>query len=97
MFLSPRDPTTDFSPDICGRVTFVNFTMTRSSLQSQLFRLGLRALEELLLQVFNESTGNILDDDKVIDTLETRKRDAADITSKVDDTVVVMREVEQVE
>ncbi|KAH8834765.1 dynein heavy chain protein 1 [Flagelloscypha sp. PMI_526] len=121
MFLSTRDPSVEFSPDICSRVTFVNFTMTRSSLQSQSldqvlkverpdterkrtdlmkvqgeFRLRLRTLEKLLLQALNESTGNILDDDKVIDTLETLKREAAEITSKVEETDVVMQEVEQV-
>lgn len=121
MFLSTRDPSVEFSPDICSRVTFVNFTMTRSSLQSQSldqvlkverpdterkrtdlmkvqgeFRLRLRTLEKLLLQALNESTGNILDDDKVIDTLETLKREAAVITRKVEETDVVMKEVEQV-
>lgn len=121
MFLSTRDPSIEFSPDICSRVTFVNFTMTRSSLQSQSldqvlkverpdtekkrtdlmkvqgeFRLRLRTLEKLLLQALNESTGNILDDDKVIDTLETLKREAAEITHKVEETDVVMKEVEQV-
>lgn len=121
MFLSTRDPSVEFSPDICSRVTFVNFTMTRSSLQSQSldqvlkverpdterkrtdlmkvqgeFRLRLRTLEKLLLQALNESQGNILDDDKVIDTLETLKREAAEITRKVEETDVVMREVEQV-
>lgn len=121
MFLSTRDPSVEFSPDICSRVTFVNFTMTRSSLQSQSldqvlkverpdterkrtdlmkaqgeFRLRLRTLEKLLLQALNESTGNILDDDKVISTLETLKREAADITHKVEETDIVMKEVEQV-
>ncbi|KAG8927614.1 Cytoplasmic dynein 1 heavy chain 1 [Tulasnella sp. 418] len=121
MFLSTRDPSVEFSPDICSRVTFVNFTMTRSSLQSQSldqvlkaerpdtdrkrtdlmkvqgeFRVRLRTLEKLLLQALNESTGNILDDDKVISTLETLKREAAEITRKVEETDVVMREVEQV-
>ncbi|KZT06248.1 dynein heavy chain [Laetiporus sulphureus 93-53] len=121
MFLSTRDPSVEFSPDICSRVTFVNFTMTRSSLQSQSldqvlkverpdterkrtdlmktqgeFRLRLRTLEKLLLQALNESTGNILDDDKVIDTLETLKREAAEITHKVEETDLVMKEVEQV-
>ncbi|KAI9460162.1 dynein heavy chain protein 1 [Lactarius psammicola] len=121
MFLSTRDPSVDFSPDICSRVTFVNFTMTRSSLQSQSldqvlkverpdteqkrtdlmkvqgeFRVRLRTLEKLLLQALNESSGNILDDDKVIDTLETLKREAADITRKVEETDIVMKEVEQV-
>ncbi|KAH7340377.1 dynein heavy chain protein 1 [Rhizoctonia solani] len=121
MFLSTRDPSVEFSPDICSRVTFVNFTMTRSSLQSQSldqvlrterpdtdhkrkdlmkvqgeFKLRLRTLEKLLLQALNESTGNILDDDKVIDTLETLKKEAAEITRKVEETDIVMREVEQV-
>ncbi|XP_040576126.1 dynein heavy chain, cytoplasmic [Lepeophtheirus salmonis] len=35
IFLSTRDPTVEFPPDICSRVTFVNFTVTRSSLQMQ--------------------------------------------------------------
>jgi len=35
MFLSTRDPTVEFPPDVCSRVTFVNFTVTRSSLQAQ--------------------------------------------------------------
>ena len=121
MFLATRDPSVEFSPDICSRVTFVNFTMTRGSLQSQSldqvlkverpdterkrtdlmkvqgeFRLRLRTLEKLLLQALNESTGNILDDDKVIDTLETLKREAAVITRKVEETDVTMKEVEQV-
>ncbi|KAL7421138.1 dynein heavy chain [Cryptotrichosporon argae] len=121
MFLSTRDPSVDFSPDICSRVTFVNFTMTRSSLQTQAldkvlkverpevdqkrtdlmklqgeFRLRLRHLERSLLQALNDSTGSILDDDKVIETLEVLKREAAEVTKKVEDTDVVMREVEAV-
>ncbi|XP_019853431.1 PREDICTED: cytoplasmic dynein 1 heavy chain 1-like isoform X1 [Amphimedon queenslandica] len=35
IFLSTRDPSVEFPPDLCSRVTFVNFTVTRSSLQSQ--------------------------------------------------------------
>ncbi|WVR09001.1 hypothetical protein IAU60_006061 [Kwoniella sp. DSM 27419] len=121
MFLSTRDPSVEFAPDICSRVTFVNFTMTRSSLQTQAmdrvlkverpevdqkrtdlmklqgeFRLRLRHLERSLLRALNESSGSILDDDKVIETLEVLKREAAEITRKVEDTEVVMREVEAV-
>ncbi|CAO0793713.1 unnamed protein product [Mucor circinelloides] len=120
LFLSTRDPSVNFVPDICSRVTFVNFTVTRGSLQSQClnkvlkaerpdvdqkrtdliklqgeFQLKLRHLEKALLQALNESKGNILDDDKVIDTLETLKKEAADITRKVDETNTVMQEVEQ--
>eukprot|EP00457_Paulinella_chromatophora_P000017 gb/GEZN01000017.1/.p1 GENE.gb/GEZN01000017.1/~~gb/GEZN01000017.1/.p1 ORF type:complete len:4783 (-),score=794.37 gb/GEZN01000017.1/:118-14466(-) len=35
IFLSTRDPTCYFTPDLCSRVTFVNFTVTPSSLTSQ--------------------------------------------------------------
>lgn len=35
IFLFTRDPTAHFTPDLCSRVTFVNFTVTPSSLQSQ--------------------------------------------------------------
>lgn len=120
LFLSTRDPSVNFAPDICSRVTFVNFTVTRGSLQSQClnkvlkaerpdvdqkrtdliklqgeFQLKLRHLEKSLLQALNESKGNILDDDKVIDTLETLKKEAAEITRKVDETNTIMQEVDQ--
>ena len=35
IFLTTRDPTAHFTPDLCSRVTFVNFTVTRSGLQAQ--------------------------------------------------------------
>lgn len=120
LFLSTRDPSVNFAPDICSRVTFVNFTVTRGSLQSQClnkvlkaerpdvdqrrtdliklqgeFQLKLRHLEKSLLQALNESKGNILDDDHVIETLETLKKEAAEVTRKVDETNTVMQEVEQ--
>ncbi|KAG0320600.1 hypothetical protein BGZ99_004425, partial [Dissophora globulifera] len=120
LFLSTRDPSVSFPPDVCSRVSFVNFTVTRGSLQSQClgkvlkaerpdvdrrradliklqgeFKVKLRHLEKSLLQALNESKGNILDDDKVIDTLETLKREAADVTRKVEETEGVMQEVEQ--
>ena len=33
----------EFPPDLCSRVTFVNFTVTRSSLQSQCLNYVLKA------------------------------------------------------
>lgn len=35
IFLFTRDPTSHFTPDLCSRVTFVNFTVTPASLQAQ--------------------------------------------------------------
>ena len=43
IFLSTRDPTVEFPADVCSRVTFVNFTVTRSSLQSQCLNQVLKA------------------------------------------------------
>ncbi|KAI8818344.1 dynein heavy chain [Fimicolochytrium jonesii] len=43
LFLSTRDASANFSPDLCSRVTFVNFTVTRESLQSQCLHEVLKA------------------------------------------------------
>lgn len=121
LYLSTRDPSAMFPPDICSRTTFVNFTVTQSSLQTQSlndvlkserpdvdqrrtnlvkmqgeFSTHLRALEKRLLQALNESRGNILDDDVVIETLETLKKEAGEISRKVAETEGVMAEVETI-
>lgn len=121
IYLSTRDPSATFAPDICSRTTFVNFTVTQSSLQTQSlaevlkserpdvderrsnliklqgeFKVHLRQLEKRLLQALNESRGNILDDDNVIETLETLKTEAAEISAKMSNTEGVMAEVEEI-
>ncbi|KAL9029741.1 MAG: hypothetical protein Q9196_002047 [Gyalolechia fulgens] len=118
LYLTTRDPSAVFPPDVCSRTTLVNFTVTRSSLQTQSlddvlkserpdvdqrrsnlvkmqgeFNTHLRKLEKRLLRALNESTGNILDDDLVIETLETLKKEAADIAKKMGETEGVMAEV----
>ncbi|KAK2746366.1 hypothetical protein FQN57_003248 [Myotisia sp. PD_48] len=121
LFLSTRDPSASFPPDVCSRTTFVNFTVTQSSLQTQSlnevlkserpdvderrtnlikvqgeFKIHLRQLEKRLLQALNESRGNILDDDNVIETLETLKKEAAEVSNKMIETDGVMTEVENI-
>lgn len=121
LYLSTRDPSAQFSPDVSSRTTFVNFTVTQSSLQTQSlnevlkverpdvderrtnlmklqgeFKIHLRQLEKRLLQALNESRGNILDDDNVIETLETLKKEAADISQKMSETDGVMTEVDNI-
>ncbi|KAL8907361.1 MAG: hypothetical protein Q9207_001479 [Kuettlingeria erythrocarpa] len=118
LYLTTRDPSAVFPPDVCSRTTLINFTVTRSSLQTQSlddvlkserpdvdqrrsnlvkmqgeFDTYLRKLEKRLLRALNESTGNILDDDVVLETLETLKREAADIAQKIGDTEGVMAEM----
>jgi dynein heavy chain 1, cytosolic len=121
LYLSTRDPSAHFPPDVCSRATFVNFTVTQSSLKTQTlndvlkserpdvderranlvkmqgeFTQRLRRLERMLLQALNESRGNILDDENVIQTLETLKNEAADITAKAAETEGVMTEVNNI-
>ena len=60
------------------------------------FHLRLRHLEKSLLQALNDAKGKILDDDSVITTLETLKREAAEITGKVEETDKVIAEIETV-
>lgn len=121
LFLATRDPLIAIPPDLSSRVTVVNFTMTRGSLESQSldkilkaerpdtetrrttlikaqgeFRLRLRHLEKLLLNALNESSGSILENDKLIATLEGLKREAADISQKMMDSESIASEIEQV-
>jgi dynein heavy chain 1 len=121
LYLSTRDPSAAFPPDICSRTTFVNFTVTQSSLRTQSlndvlkserpdvdrrrsnlvkmqgeFKTHLRGLEKKLLRALNESRGNILDDDFVIETLETLKQEAGEISKKMAETEGVMAEVEAI-
>lgn len=42
MFMITRDSSARFTPDLCSRVTFVNFTVTQSSLQEQCLNIYLR-------------------------------------------------------
>ena len=49
-----------------------------------------------MLQALNDAKGRILDDDRIIATLEKLKQEAAEITRKVEETDVVMAEVEAV-
>ncbi|XP_065175263.1 cytoplasmic dynein 1 heavy chain 1-like [Sycon ciliatum] len=121
IILSTRDPSVEFPPDLCSRVTFVNFTVTPASLQTQClnqvlkserpdvdqkrsdllklqgeFRLRLRQLEKSLLQALNEVEGKILDNDNILSQLERLKKEAAEVQKKVDETDIVMAEIEAV-
>ncbi|KAI8443528.1 putative dynein heavy chain [Phakopsora pachyrhizi] len=87
MFLYTREPSVEFSPDIFSRVTFVNFTMTWANLHKHPDTYK-KQMDLMKLQALSESTSNILDDDKVIDNLEVK--------TKVEETEIVMKEVDEV-
>ncbi|KAF9514869.1 hypothetical protein BS47DRAFT_1392131 [Hydnum rufescens UP504] len=96
LFLSTCDPSVEFSPHISHFLLKAERPDTDkrradlTKVQGE-FWLRLRFLEKSLLQALNDSTGNILDDDKVIDALETLKREAAEITRKVEETNPLIR------
>jgi len=122
LYMITRDPNAAFTPDLCSRVTFVNFTVTPSSLQSQClniflkeerpdvdkkrndivklqgeFKVKLRLLEDQLLDELNQSEGNILQNNKLIKTLETLQKEAAEVAEEVSKADETMKEVEDVQ
>mmetsp|Transcript_2191 Transcript_2191/g.1957 ORF Transcript_2191/g.1957 Transcript_2191/m.1957 type:complete len:354 (+) Transcript_2191:1782-2843(+) len=121
MFMITRDSNARFSPDLCSRVTFVNFTVTPSSLQNQClniylknerpdidekrtrllklqgeFVVKLRELEDSLLDALFNVTGNILDNQQVITTLQNLKDEATEVTKEMQQSNKVMEEVQNV-
>ena len=121
VILTTRNPLARFAPDLCSRVTMVNFTVTPGSLESQamskilqaerpdvdrkrieLQRLQseqsakLRELEELLLSKISAVQGAILDDDSLVNTLETIKAEAGDLNKEAMSTAHVMGEIRAV-
>ena len=121
IFLTTRNPFARFAPDLCSRVTMVNFTVTPASLEAQTLSailkaerpdvdsrrsevlkqqgeqsVKLRELEEMLLNKISAVEGAILDDDSVINTLETIKAEAADLNREVMATAEIMAEVKLV-
>mmetsp|Transcript_116655 Transcript_116655/g.161944 ORF Transcript_116655/g.161944 Transcript_116655/m.161944 type:complete len:152 (-) Transcript_116655:1669-2124(-) len=116
-----RNQNAVFTPDLCSRVTFVNFTVTPSSLKSQClniylknerpevdkkrndllklqgeYKVKLRTLEDSLLEALNKSEGNILENNALINTLETLKKEAAYVNEEIRKSEETLLEVETV-
>lgn len=64
-------------------------------LQSE-YKVHLRQLESQLLQALNDSEGNILDNENIIDTLERLKVESEEVIVKVEETDSVMKTIEEV-
>lgn len=121
VILLTRNPMAKFAPDLCSRVTIVNFTITHSSLESQVLstilkserpdvdakrtevirlqgeqQVKLRDLEDQLLNKISAIQGAILDDDSIINTLETIKREASDLNREVAKTEQLLVELKTI-
>jgi dynein heavy chain 1 len=57
----------------------------------------LKELEDMLLtELSNSEDGNILENDKLIATLETLKKESAEIRAEMDQAEVTLQEIEEV-
>merc|ERR1711871_729267 len=93
IFMSTRNPIANFAPDICSRVTFVNFTITQSSLQSQCLsqllkkeRPDIQKLQEEQLKLQGEFQAKLLAlEEDLLNTLSEAEG------SLLDDTTVITK------
>ena len=115
LFMITRDSNCRFPPNVCSRVTFINFTVTYSSLQNQClniylkserpdiqekrtkqlkiqgdFAVKLRFLEDNLLEQLSNSTGNILENEKLLNTLENIKKESKEVLEAMGESEQVM-------
>lgn len=118
LFMFTRDANALFTPDLCSRVTFVNFTVTQGSLMSQClniylkserdevdkkrndllklqgeFKEKLRMSEDQLLDALAKAEGEILENQSLIQTLESLKKEAAKIAIEVAKTDETLEEI----
>lgn len=102
-------------------MTFINYTVTPSSLENQClntflkqerpdieelrvrqlkiqgeYAVKLRLLEDQLLDQLSNSTGNILENEKLINTLDRIKVDATEINKAIGESEKVMAQIETV-
>ncbi|CAI8029533.1 Dynein heavy chain 6, axonemal [Geodia barretti] len=97
-----------YLPEVCIKVTIINFTVTKSGLEDQLLsdvvrlerpdleqqrnelivninkaKTELKSIEDTILKLLFESKGNILDDGKLIQTLDASKLTSAQISKRL--------------
>lgn len=108
LYMTTKMPNPHYLPEVCIKVTLINFIVTMEGLESQLLgdvvkleipeveekkvkllldmaenKRILAHLESEILRLLSESTGNILDDEVLINTLSESKLTSIDITEKV--------------
>jgi dynein heavy chain 1, cytosolic len=95
MFMTTRDPSHQFSPDLCSRVTFSNFTVTSASLEAQCLSRVLRSKRpdidekrKTLLKLQGEYQARLRDlEDSLLNALSVAKGNILD-----DDNVMIKLE-----
>merc|ERR1719502_1240416 len=118
-FITTKLPNPHYPPEVCVKVSLVNFAITPSGLEDQLLgvvvveerpdmeekknslmianaamKKELKELEDKILYLLANSTGNILDDHELIETLASSKKTSTEITEKVADAEVTEQEID---
>ncbi|XP_068083916.1 dynein axonemal heavy chain 6 [Anabrus simplex] len=109
-YMTTKLPNPHYLPEICIKVTLVNFTVTRSGLEDQLLsdvvrlerpelekqrneliirinsdKNQLKSIEDKILRLLFSSTGNILDDEELINTLNESKETSGIISTRLEE------------
>lgn len=118
-YLTTKLPNPHYFPEVCIKVTAINFTVTFDGLEEQLLsetvakeipevlakrtdlmlqmaddKKTLQQLEETILRLLSESTGNILDDEVLIRTLAESKETSKAVNIRVAEAEVTAVEIE---
>ena len=119
-YMTTKLPNPHYLPEVCIKVTLINFTVTMEGLEAQLLgsvvaaerpdierkkvqllvqmaddRKELQRLEATILQKLSESSGNILDNEELINTLSDSKGKATRIKEKVIEAEVTESEINE--
>jgi len=119
-YMTTKMPNPHYFPEVCIKVTVINFTVTFDGLEEQLLnevvskeipetlakrvelmlqlsedKKTLKQLEETILRLLSESSGNILDDEVLINTLAESKETSKAVNVRVAEAEVTAREIEE--
>jgi dynein heavy chain len=118
-FMTTKLPNPHYPPEVCVKVSLINFTITPAGLEDQLLgvtivtelpeleekknalvvsnarmKAQLAEIEDKILYMLSHSTGNILDDHELIETLATSKVTSTQIKEKVAEAEITEREID---
>jgi dynein heavy chain len=118
-FMTTKLPNPHYPPEVCVKVSLINFTITPAGLEDQLLgvtiitelpeleekknalvlsnarmKAQLAEIEDKILYMLSNSTGNILDDHELIETLAQSKITSGEIKTKVAEAEVTEREID---
>ena len=117
-YLTTKMANPHYMPEVCIKVTIINFTVTSEGLQDQLLgdvvkreapevedkkntlvmsmakdKKQLQDIQDKMLQLLSDSTGNILDDERLINTLASSKTTSAIIKERVVESEKTEKEI----